>query len=757
MNISSNYAVTPNNNRYQINNKPVFGRAIAEHMSWGARYIKKTGKTNFKLFTFPDVKDVRVVVAKAGKGIVEVKDSFWKMLAGLGAAAGIGTAVKNTENADIYPMKRTGNCTYIAEGLPVKPDTEYGYAIQNAKGDWVIVKDPYSMQQKDVNGLSQVYNPGNYEWKATDWIEGKDPRRITRDVNDTRFGGTRDLVIEECCIPTLSNEGDFEHAKAYIDRISERGIANAVEFLPVENTHSLQWGYDGVDKFAINEKMGGAVKFKELVDYVHSKGLNVIADLVPNHIGPDGNYLAITGPYEGGSSDFGALLNYEGYNNQEVRDYIVNQALYYANEFKVDGIRFDMTKYCNSDWTLKQIVEELAYHNPKVFTVFEDGRNNYDKVTKQSYWDAKHEDKIRDIDRQINGKMDGQAPTDPIGIGATDQWDFPGMHALKSSIIGPFVDLNSIDSNYKNIGHLVSYVMSHDEIGNWDGTRLGAKCMTELLGLFGRINGYSAAEVGQRAALLGQKLFELSASGDLDKMSQQEINEVTKKYYLDPAKQVHKNDIVRAFNMAKAKEKLAHGAIFTKPGAKMYFQGDDSLEVARFPFFRMTTDREYAKKHDQTRYQQMLASDMHDKGYITNEEIARPEAIVGKLPVAKEHAENILKFTQDIAKLSRTNPALREGYLVGTYCDYYNNVHMHQLKCGNDEVLVIKNFGSDKFYDNNYGYAGFPEGNWKEIFNSDSAKYGGSDYVNKERGNTIYYGNQNLNLAPNSIIILQKV
>ena len=81
--------------------------------------------------------------------------------------------------------------------------------------------------------------------------------------------------------------------------------------------------------------------------------------MVPNHIGPDGDYLTQTGPYERGAGKFGGEFNYEGKNNKYVRDWMVNAALWWANEFKVDGIRLDMTKMCGSDYLLKQIVSEV--------------------------------------------------------------------------------------------------------------------------------------------------------------------------------------------------------------------------------------------------------------------------------------------------------------------------------------------------------------------------------------------------------------
>ncbi|MBQ7287217.1 MAG: hypothetical protein IJW73_05590, partial [Candidatus Gastranaerophilales bacterium] len=89
--------------------------------------------------------------------------------------------------------------------------------------------------------------------------------------------------------------------------------------MPVENTYSYNWGYDGVDKFAVSNFLGGPDRLKEFIDEAHNVGLNVIMDMVPNHIGPDGAQLAKTGPYTNGSTPWGDAFNYEGQNSRYVR------------------------------------------------------------------------------------------------------------------------------------------------------------------------------------------------------------------------------------------------------------------------------------------------------------------------------------------------------------------------------------------------------------------------------------------------------
>ena len=121
-----------------------------------------------------------------------------------------------------------------------------------------------------------------------------------------------------------------------------------------------------------------------------------------------------------------------------------------------------------------------------------------------------------------------------------------------------------------------------------------------------------------------------------------------------------------------------------------------------------------------------------------------------KLPLLQPH------FFMYLLLPLQNMPVLKSGDIIGTYKDNNHNVHIHHLKLGKDEALVIKNFGQG-FHHKNYEYYGFPQNSsWQEVFNSDAKEYGGSGYSNKGR-EAITNMNQNLSLAPNSIVILKRV
>ena len=733
----------------RANNKTSFKRNWAEHVSWGANYIKETGKTNFKLFSFPDAKSVFVEVAdKAVVGLTGMKERIVNVLGIAGVGLTINKLLPKDENSKIYPMENKGDGIFEAQGIDAKPDDKYRYIVINKYNDVNLVKDPYAKKQDIINGWSSVYDQTKYKWQNTDWLSGGDARRISRNKKEYLRGLDR-LIIDEVNIPTLTKEGSFEAAKTKIDEISKQGVATAIELMPVENTYSLQWGYDGVDKFAVNAKMGGPDKLKELIDYAHGKGLNVIMDMVPNHMGPDNDYLTQTGPYERGSGQFGGELNYEGKDNRYVRDWMVNAALWWANEFKVDGIRLDMTKLCGSDYLLKQIVSEVNEHNPNVFLIAEDARENKEAVTRYEVGKPDHETELKLIDMSVDLITNNNWSTTPQNIGFDSEWDFRFMHTLKNAIIDSGANLlDDLDDKIKGSQHRIKYIMSHDEIGNEDGTRLIPKIISRTLDLYSRTQGISDAEKGQKAAQAAQKLAELIISKDFATISNDELQAYEENIGITGG--IDKDSLVNTFNTALAKQKLAQGTVMTIPGPKMYFQGDEQADLSHFKFFREFLDKNV---------EQDRGASLAEKGYDTLESVARPDCIVGRVKsggLFKDTPSQMLKYNADLTKLLQQNPALLNGEIIGTFKDFNHNVHIHHLRKGNNDILVIKNFGQG-FHNGSYEYSGFPqEGVWTEILSSDAEEYGGAGYSNKGRSDISAF-NQKLFLAPNSMIVLKRM
>ena len=738
------------NSKIKSKKQPNFGRAWEEHISWGANYVKNTGKTNFKLFSFPDAKAVFVEVAdKAVAGLQNIRERLVQIVALAGTGLTYNKAVEIDDGSKVYKMEHKGDGIYIADDIDAKPDDKYRYIIVDGARNVNIVKDPYAKKQESIHGWSSIYDSDNYKWKNTKWLEGKDPRRISRNKDDEKFHGLSKLRIEEINIPTVTKEGTFASAKSAIDKIAKKGSVNAIEIMPVENTFSKQWGYDGVDKFAINERLGSHAELKELIDYAHEKGLNVIMDMVPNHMGQDGDYLSQTGQYEYDSTEWGAKLNYEHEGNKYVRDFMANAALWWANEFKVDGIRFDMTKHTASDYLLKQIVDEVNKHNPNVFLIAEDGRENKLSVTRYDDSVNTHKEKIDSIDMLVDLINKGTKTT-PHAIGFDSEWDFPFMHALWDAIThNNRTSLTVLDDTMVNSLHRVKYIMSHDEIGNKDGTRLIPKIMAQYLDYFSNLND-SNENKGQKAARLSQEIFvrlltdKNAKDEDLKKLQQ----DYGMRFIYD------RTALVNALKTALAKSRLAYGTIMTVPGPKMFFQGEDSVDASYFKFFRNFSPEFHAYPQNKDVVEKISA----EKGYNITNEYALKDSIMGEVKSAGEFVkvpEQMLAYNRDLAKLIDSNPALESGTIKSVYRDHENMVHIHSLELNDDKFLVFKNY-ADNFHNGTYYTPGFPnDGKYVEVFNSDNTIYGGSGCLNADR--EISADNQNIKLAANTMLILKKV
>ena len=219
------------------------------------------------------------------------------------------------------------------------PDDEYAYVLP----DGMVVPDPASRAQAgDVHGPSRVVDPRAYEWRH-DW-----PGRPWEEA-----------VVYELHVGTFTPEGTFRAAIERLDHLAEIGIT-AVELMPVAQfAGDRGWGYDGVLLYAPHRAYGTPEDLKALVDAAHSRGLMVLLDVVYNHFGPDGNYLhAYAEDYFDASrhTPWGPAIAYD---RAPVRRFAIENALYWIEEYRFDGLRLDAIDAIE-DPSDKDILIELA-------------------------------------------------------------------------------------------------------------------------------------------------------------------------------------------------------------------------------------------------------------------------------------------------------------------------------------------------------------------------------------------------------------
>jgi maltooligosyltrehalose trehalohydrolase len=241
----------------------------------------------------------------------------------------------------LIPMERDdrGYHRVLADG--VEPGSLYLYRLDGG----VARPDPASRHQpQGVHGPSRVVDP-RFEWTDGQWS-----------------GLTlREYILYELHVGTFSPEGTFEGVIRHLDELRDLGIT-ALELMPVAQfPGSRNWGYDGVYPFAVQDSYGGPDGLKRLVDACHRAGIAVVLDVVYNHLGPEGNYMADFAPYFADTyrTAWGAALNFDGPWSDEVRRYFIENALAWIREFRIDAFRLDAV-HGIFDQSARPFLEELA-------------------------------------------------------------------------------------------------------------------------------------------------------------------------------------------------------------------------------------------------------------------------------------------------------------------------------------------------------------------------------------------------------------
>jgi maltooligosyltrehalose trehalohydrolase len=222
------------------------------------------------------------------------------------------------------------------------PGFDYGFIV-DGEGPF---PDPRSRRQPNgVHELSRSFDPAKHVWQDGAW------------TGRPLAGST----IYELHIGTFTPEGTLDSAIERLDHLVALCV-DFVEVLPVNafnGTHN--WGYDGVLWYAVQESYGGPAAYQRFVDACHAAGLGVIQDVVYNHLGPSGNYLPKFGPYlstESGNT-WGSSVNLDGPLSDEVRGYIIDNALMWLGDYHVDGLRLDAVHALRDDRAI-HLLEELA-------------------------------------------------------------------------------------------------------------------------------------------------------------------------------------------------------------------------------------------------------------------------------------------------------------------------------------------------------------------------------------------------------------
>lgn len=338
------------------------------------------------------------------------------------------------------PMQSEGNGYWYAESSEASVGDEYKFVIAN--GEQRIERiDPYAREVTNSVGNAVVHDP-EFDW----------------DQDDFQIANHNELVIYELHVGTFNRStpdvpGQFSDAIERLPHLRKLGV-NAVEIMPVaEFAGDFSWGYNPAHIFAIEQAYGGPRAFKEFVKAAHAAGIAVIMDVVYNHFGPsDLDLWQFDGWSENGK---GGIYFYNDdrsntpwgdtrpdYGRDEVRRFIHDNAMMWLNEYRVDGLRYDMTAYIRkvdvvapSDipegWSLMQWINgDVAAKFPGKLLVAED-------LQSDSY-----------LTRQIN---EG-------GAGFSAQWDANFVHPIRDVV----QQIEDSDRNMETVRNAITFRYNHD-------------------------------------------------------------------------------------------------------------------------------------------------------------------------------------------------------------------------------------------------------------------------------------------------------
>jgi len=221
--------------------------------------------------------------------------------------------------------------------------TRYAWRVDGG----LQVPDPASRFNPDgPHGLSEVVDPRRFAWTDTGWT-GRP---------------WHEAVMYELHVGTFTPEGTYEAALKHLPALAELGVT-ALQLMPLADFPGrFGWGYDGVLPYAPHAAYGRPDDLKRLVQAAHDLGLMVMLDVVYNHFGPDGNYLPAYAPAfftERHHTAWGAAVNFDGPGCETVREFFIHNAIYWLNEYRFDGLRFDAV-HAMLDDSSPHIMEALS-------------------------------------------------------------------------------------------------------------------------------------------------------------------------------------------------------------------------------------------------------------------------------------------------------------------------------------------------------------------------------------------------------------
>jgi len=355
----------------------------------------------------------------------------------------------------VNPLSAEGNGHWYGEVPGAHAGHEYKFQIRNWQNELLRI-DPYARQVTSSVGNGVIYDHGAFDWQGDDF----------------RLPSHDDLVIYEMHIgsfyrPDDSHVGTLELAMERFDHLDALGV-DLIQLMPVaEFAGDFSWGYNPAHIFAVESAYGGPDAFKTFVREAHRRGIGVVLDVVYNHFGPSDLDLW---QFDGWSeNDKGGIYFYNDdrsqtpwgdsrpdYGREEVRRFIHDNAMAWLRDYRLDGLRFDMTPFISSvnggevdlpdGWSLMRWINTTVREQfPDCITIAEDMHDD-PSITR----------------------------TEEPGAGFHAQWDPAFVHPVREAVTADWDGDRSLESVWGSITssfnddafQRVIFTESHDEVAN---------------------------------------------------------------------------------------------------------------------------------------------------------------------------------------------------------------------------------------------------------------------------------------------------
>lgn len=370
------------------------------------------------------------------------------------AAQSVRLAIEDAPSVrESLEMNRRGDGWHELAVDDAGPGTRYRFVLPNG----ARVPDPASrFAPVGVNGPSEVVDPDAFHWNDAAW----------------RGRPWNEAVLYELHVGTFTAEGTFRSAIDRLDHLKDLGVTGVELMCICAFAGQRSWGYDSVQIYAPDSTYGRPEDLKALIDAAHARGIMVILDVVYNHFGPEGNYIPSYFPQifsETHKTAWGSGLNFDGPYSHEVREFVLQNAVYWTREFHVDGLRLDAS-HAMIDTSQQHILDEIAERiqamagDRYVHLVLENEQSIVRLLKRDARGHAAYTAQWNHaIDHMLGLSMSGDCdPTDPNRRHETEEL----ARALTEGFFSGDGACAREDRSSVPTTAFVSFIQTHDLVGN---------------------------------------------------------------------------------------------------------------------------------------------------------------------------------------------------------------------------------------------------------------------------------------------------